>query len=195
MAFLNRFALATLLNGRRHQSVVLLLGLGLLLTASPHVLAQGGPSPEYQIKAVFLFNLAQFVDWPAKAFPNSGAPLIIGVLGEDPFGGYLDETLRGESVRNRPLVLQRYRRVSEVKMCHLLFISRSEADRLDQIFTALRGRSILTVGDAEDFTSRGGMIRLVTEKNKIRIRINMEAVRGANLTISSKLLRLAQPET
>ena len=116
-------------------------------------------------------------------------------LGEDPFGTYLDETLRGESVRNRPLVLQRYRRVSDIKTCHVLFISQSETDRLEQILGTLRGRNVLTVGDAEDFISRGGMIRLVTEKSKIRIRINMEAVKAANLTISSKLLRLAQPES
>ena len=147
-------------------------------------------SPE----AVFLFNLAQFVDWPARAFPDAKAPVVIGVLGDDPFGSYLDETLRGESVRNRPLMLQRYRRVSEIKLCHVLFISRSESDRLEQIFGVLRGRNVLTVGDTEDFNSRGGMIRMVTEKKRIRIRINMEAVKAAGLTISSKLLRLAPPE-
>jgi len=165
-----------------------------LFASSPGLLGQGGPSPEYQVKAVFLFNLAQFAEWPPKAFPDPGAPLIIGVLGDDPFGGYLDETLRGEKVNNRPLMLQRYRRASEVKTCHVLFISRSETDRLEQIFGVLRGRFTLTVGDTDDFIARGGMIRLVTERNKIRIRINLAAVKAANLTISSKLLRLAQPE-
>ncbi|HJT82382.1 MAG TPA: YfiR family protein [Chthoniobacterales bacterium] len=155
---------------------------------------QAGPSPEYQVKAVFLFNLAQFVDWPAEVFPDTRAPLVIGVLGEDPFGAYLDETVRGETVRNHRLILQRFRRISEIKTCHMLFVSHSEAGRLEQIFSAVRGRNILTVGDADDFISRGGMVRLVTERNRIRIRINMESVRAAGLTISSKLLRLAQPE-
>jgi hypothetical protein len=189
MAFLTRRYRARKVRAR--VSVV----IACLLVSGIRLFGQVAPTGEHQVKAVFLFNLAQFVEWPAKAFPEPGAPLIIGVLGEDPFGSYLDETLRGESVRSRPLMLQRYRRVSEIKVCHMLFISRSESDRLDQIFATLRGRNVLTVGDADDFISRGGMIRLVTEKNKIRIRINVGAVRAAGLTISSKLLRLAQPES
>jgi hypothetical protein len=154
--------------------------------------AQTNTSPEYQLKAVFLFNFAQFVDWPPKAFPDPQAALVIGVLGDDPFGSYLDETVRGEKVNNRPLLVQRYRRVAEIRTCQVLFISPSETDRLEQILTGLKGRNILTVGDSEDFALRGGMIQLVTEKNKIRMRINLEAVKSASLTISSKLLRVAE---
>ena len=164
----------------------------LLLSNGLQLLAQTSTSPEYQVKAVFLFNFAQFVDWPAKAFPEPQAPMIIGVLGNDPFGAYLDETVRGEKVNGRPLVVQRYRRVGEIKNCHVLFISQSEADRLEQILTSLKGRNILTVGDTDDFTARGGMIRLFNDKNKIRMGINLETVRAANLTISAKLLRVAE---
>jgi hypothetical protein len=149
-------------------------------------------SAEYQLKAVFLFNFAQFVDWPPKAFPEPQTPLVIGVLGDDPFGDYLDETVRGEKANGRPLVVQRYRRVGDIKTCHVLFISRSESDRLEQIFASLKGRSVLTVGDVEDFCLRGGMIRLVNEKNKIRMHINLDPVKAANLKISSKLLRVAE---
>ena len=165
---------------------VLLLSRGV---ASP---APTPTSPEYQLKAVFLFNFAQFVEWPPTAFPEAKAPLVIGVLGEDPFGPYLDETVRGEKVNNRPLVVQRFRRVEEIKTCHVLFVSRSERERLGQILPSLKGRNILTVGDAEDFAVRGGMIRFVTEKNKIRLRINVDAAKTADLTISSKLLRPAE---
>ena len=169
------------------------LFMSILLFASEDKLsAETAISPEYQVKAVFLFNFAQFVDWPPKAFPEPQTPLIIGVLGEDPFGAYLDETVRGEKVNGRQLVVQRYHRVGEIKMCHVLFISRSERDRLDQIFSNLKGRNVLTVGDADDFTGRGGMIWLFNEKNKIRMRVNLEVVKAANLTISSKLLRVAE---
>ena len=153
--------------------------------------AQPAPAKEYQVKAVFLYNFAQFVEWPEAAFPETQTPLVIGVLGEDPFGGYLDETVRGEKVNNRPLVIERYRRAEEIKICHILFISRTEADRLEKIFAELKG-SILTVGDFEGFTKRGGMMRFVTEKNKTRLRINLEAAKAAKLTISSKLLRPAE---
>ena len=195
MAFLSRLVPAIDHCSRKWIVAQVLIVMILLPASHVEVFGQGGPPPEYQVKAVFLFNLAQFVQWPAKAFPDPGAPLVIGILGDDPFGGYLDETLRGEKVNNRPLVLQRFRRVAEIRGCHVLFVSRSESDKLEQIFGALHGRGILTVGDSDDFISRGGMIRLVTEKGKIRIRVNMEAVKAANLAISSKLLRLAQPES
>ena len=164
----------------------------LLVAGSLKLSAQPTAPAEYQIKAVFLFNFARFVDWPPKAFPDADSPFVIGVLGDDPFGSYLDETVRGEKVNGHPLTVQRYRRVSDVKACQVLFISRSEADRLDQILASLRGRSTLTVGDTDYFTSRGGMIRLATEKNKVRMHITLEAVKAANLAISSKLLRVAE---
>jgi len=159
-------------------------------TASGNTPAQS--SPEYQLKAVFLFNFAQFVEWPASAFPEPDTPLGICILGEDPFGGYLDETVRGETVGNHPLAVQRYRTVDEIRDCHILFVSRREQGHLSEILDSLKGHSVLTVSDAERFASRGGMIRFVTDHNRIRLRINLEAARAANLTLSSKLLRPAQ---
>jgi hypothetical protein len=164
----------------------------LLFSSGLDLIAQTPSALEYQVKAVFLFNFAQFVDWPTNALPEPQTPLIIGVLGEDPFGAYLDEIVRGEKVNGRPLVVQRYHRVEEVKTCHILFISRSETERLEPILGSLRGRSVLTVGDAIGFAQRGGMIRFMTEKNKIHLRINLEAAKAASLTISSKLLRPAE---
>jgi hypothetical protein len=156
----------------------------------------GGPvataqTKEYQVKAVFLFNFAQFVEWPSAAFTSARAPIVIGVLGQNPFGSYLDEAVRGETVEDRPLEVQRYRRVDEIKTCHILFISRSEASRLGEILMALKDRSILVVGDGDDFVLRGGMIRLANAQNRIRLIINAEAATAASLVISSQLLRSA----
>ncbi len=159
---------------------------GLNLAAEPVV------TKEYQVKAVFLFNFSQFVEWPTNAFPEPQTPLVIGVLGEDPFGSYLEEAVRGEVVNQHPLVIKHYRRAEDIKDCHILFISQSETSRLGRIFESLKGRSILTVGDAEGFVQQGGMIRFITDKNKIRLRINPEAAKAASLTISSKLLRPAE---
>jgi hypothetical protein len=164
----------------------------LLLLGGLEGWAQTAPSKEYQIKAVFLFNFVQFVEWPPASFPGAGTPLVIGILGGDPFGSYLDETVRGEKVDNRSLEVQRYRQVDEIKTCHVLFISRSEANRLEQILASLKDRSILIVGDSDDFVQRGGMIRLANAQNKIRLIVNVEAAKVAKLTISSKLLRSAE---
>jgi hypothetical protein len=154
--------------------------------------ARAATPKEYQVKAAFLFNFAQFVEWPAQAFPEAKAPLVIGVLGEDPFGDYLDELVRGENVNNRPLVVRRYSRVEDVGTCHVLFISQSETRNSRKIFTDLNGRNVLTVGDIENFVASGGMIGFASDKGRIRLRINVEAAEASGLRISSKLLRAAE---
>ena len=171
---------------------VAIVAVLLALAAAP-VRAQAPAAPtEYQVKAVFLFNFSQFVDWPAAAFADGRAPLVIGVLGSDPFGATLDEIVRGETVNGRPLAVRRYQSVEQIDVCHILFIERSQSERLDAVLAALKGRNVLTVGDFEGFARRGGMIRFMTVGNKIRLRINLAAAQEAKVTISSKLLRPAE---
>lgn len=154
--------------------------------------AQKAGFSEHEVKAVFLFNFVQFAEWPPEAFSDPRSPIVIGVLGKDPFGRVLDDVVIGEVVRNRQLVVERFHRVEEIKTCHILFISPSETGKYEQIFARLQGRSILTVGDTEGFSTRGGMIRFLTEQNRIRLRVNVGAAKAAGLTISSKLLRAAE---
>lgn len=153
---------------------------------------QTSPASEYHVKAVFLFNFAQFVEWPADAFADPQAPVVIGILGDDPFGAFLDETVRGEHLGTRPFEIRRFEHVADIKTCQLLFISQSEADQVEENVASLKTRPILTVSDADNFAERGGMIHFVTEKNRIRLRVNLRAVQHANLTLSSKLLRVAE---
>ena len=164
----------------------------LLSWSAPDSHAQASISPEYQIKAVFLFNFTQFVEWPSATFTNADEPFCIGILGDDPFDAFLDETVRGEKANGHPLVIQRYHNVEEAKNCQLLFVSRSESKRVDQILAGLKSRNVLTVSDIEGFAKNGGVIRFVNEQNKIHFRINLEAAKNANLTISSQMLRLAE---
>ncbi len=168
------------------------LASALLLVASPGVASQTARAPEYQLKAVFLFNFAQFVDWPPDAVPDSAAPLIIGILGDDPFGSFLDATVHGEHRGARRFEVRRYRRVEDIKTCDILFINQFENDGLGEILASLKNRPILTVSDGPRFAERGGMIHFVTERNRIRLKINLRAAQAANLTISSKLLRVAE---
>lgn len=150
--------------------------------------AEAAISAENQVKAVFLFNFTQFVKWPARTFADAQAPIVIGVLGEDPFGPYLDGVVQNEKIGERPIVVRRYRRLEDLAECQLLFISRSESARLEQICEQLRNWSVLTVGDSENFNRQGGMVRLATESGKIQLRINVTAAKTAELTLSSKLL-------
>ena len=150
------------------------------------------PASEYQVKAAYLFNFGQFVEWPASAFASPNAPFVIGILGEDPFGGVIDEMVRGESLAGHPLVVQRFRKPEEIAACNILFIGRNEAPTLETTLGALRGRHILTVTDVAGDQSRAAIIVLLTENNRIRMRINLAEARANDLVISSKLLRPAE---
>lgn len=149
-------------------------------------------SREYQLKAVFLYNFAQFTDWPTNALAGTNSPFVIAVLGEDPFGPALDNVVRGERVQGHPIVVERYRTVQEIKTCHILFISESESRHLSAILDALDRKPVLTVSDIEGAAYRGVMIRFMMESNKIHLRINVAAAKAGGLTFSSKLLRVAE---
>jgi len=180
-------------NGKsRHArgALPLLMRLAIFLLAS---VAAAAPSPsEYQVKAVFLFNFTQFVDWPAQAFADPRAPFVIGVLGSDPFGSALDEAVRGENVNGRELVVQRYRSVAELKPCQILFIDRSAGADANKTLESLGRQGTLTVSDSDAQAPATVIIRFLREGKKIRLRINVDSARDAGLTISSKLLRPAE---
>lgn len=169
-----------------------LIMAGVMWAGASRLPAQLASVREHQVKAVFLFNFAQFVDWPADAFAAPDAPLVIALLGDDPFGPVIDEVVRNEKAGLHPIVIHRFRRVEEAAACHILFISHSEAARLESILAALPDRGILTVSDTDQAARRGVMIRFVYERNRVRLRINLDATRRAGLTVSSKLLRSAE---
>jgi hypothetical protein len=147
---------------------------------------------EYQVKAAFLFNFTRFVEWPAAAFEEPGSPLIIGVVGTNPFGTHLEETIKGEEINGHPLVLQYFKTVGEIASCHILYINIENKEEIKKALTNARASAVLTVSDLSNFTKQGGMVRFVTEDSKTRIRINLEVAKAAGLTISSKLLKLAE---
>jgi hypothetical protein len=147
---------------------------------------------EYQLKAAFLFNFVKFVEWPAEAFAGERSPLTICVYGADPFGDTLDNVVRGETVGERGLIVQRPESPGELRDCHVLFVSRSEKERMPEILSHVEGAPVLTVADTDGFLKAGGIINFVLEDNKVRFLINPEAAERNRLKVSSKLLRLAR---
>lgn len=169
---------------------ILVLSLVWLL-AFGGVTAQDSTPTEYQIKAAFLFNFAKFVEWPEAAFAEAKSPIVIGILGENPFRDDLEQTIRNKTVNDRPLVAKEFHSSGEATNCHILFISASEKARLPEILESLRNTTVLTVSETDGFTEAGGMINFFLEGKKNRFQINDTAAKNARLKISSKLLSLA----
>jgi hypothetical protein len=150
-------------------------------------------SREYQLKAVFLWRLAQFTVWPGDAFENADSPIVICAVGENPFGDALDAAVRDETAHGRRLAVEHYRSIDQIRTCHILFVTGAGPRQAKEITRALAGRSVLTVADDDGLLNTyDGMIHFVTEQNKIRLRINLKHVAAARLVLDPRLLRAAE---
>lgn len=149
-------------------------------------------SKEYQLKAAFLFNFAQFVKWPPDSFTNPDAPFCIGILGDDPFGSALEETVQGEAINNHRLTVVRSQNIEDLKNCQMIFVSRSEEGRVDEILSQLDSKPILTVSEVESFAQNGGDIDFYLSDGKVRFEINPQSALRCGLKISSQLLNLGR---
>jgi hypothetical protein len=150
-------------------------------------------SREYQLKAVFLWRLAQFTQWPANAFEDPESPIVICVAGENPFSDALDAAVRDETAHGRKLVVQYYRNAEGIKICHILYLTVAVARQVKEVSAAVSGKSVLTVR-ATDGSERSynTIVRFITEQNKIKLRIDIKSAKAARLVLDPRLLRAAE---
>jgi len=153
---------------------------------------QGAAPTESQVKAAFLYNFANFVEWPEADNGASTSSVVFCVIGETPVAADLDAALRGRKIHNREPEVRRFRSLRELGGCQVLFVSAEEGPRLRQILGATEGLAMLTVGETERFAKMGGMVNFYTEESRVRFEINVEETREVGLSVSSRLLRLAR---
>ena len=156
------------------------------------VRAQAPAFDEYQLKAAFLFNFAKFVEWPPDAFSSADEPIGICVLGQNPFGTVLEETVRGKVVGHRTFVVLQILDGQHVTGCHIVFICASAGKRSVSLLEELRNMGVLTVSETDGVQAMGGVIGLNLKDGRVRIEIDLAAAERAKLRISSKLLSLAE---
>jgi hypothetical protein len=151
-----------------------------------------GQGNEYQVKAAFLYNFARFVEWPATSFSSPTAPIVICILGPNPFGQALDDAIHGKMLAGRPFAVRLISDLPPKYGCQILFVNSSDRKHFRSMVGSFKGGAILAVGDSPGFIDDGGIINFKLEGDKIRFEINVEAAEQAQLSISSKLLSLAQ---
>jgi hypothetical protein len=148
---------------------------------------------EYKVKAAYLLNFTRYVEWPTEAFNASDSPLVICVLGADPFGSVLDKTISNKSSQGRRVVVQRFHDPSRASgACQLIFISQSEQSRESELLKTTSGKPILTIGESSSFLQRGGIINLGIFDEIVRFDVNLRAAEAAQLKLSARMLPLAR---
>jgi hypothetical protein len=163
---------------------VLLAGVQTRALAAPTATAT-----DSEVKAAFLCGFAEFVDWPSLGQDET---VTIGILGKDPFGSLLEETVKNRALRNRKLVVRRVSTLEEAARCQIVFVSNSEAQKVDDVLRFLGKGSILTVSDIDGFAERGGVIGFAVEDKRVRFHVNVASAEQARLQISSRLLKLGR---
>jgi hypothetical protein len=149
-------------------------------------------SNEYLIKAAYLYHFAMFVDWPAEAFASKTAPIVIGIVGSDPFGSALDATIRDKRIDGRPVLVKRLDWKEDLRQCHLVFLAAADSGRIGDLVRRLDGAPVLIVAESQDLARRGAAISFRIDDNRVRFDINVDAAKRHRLTISSKVLNLAR---
>ncbi|QAU35368.1 YfiR family protein [Janthinobacterium sp. 17J80-10] len=167
--------------------VLLLAWTSMFQDSRAGVAAEG--SLEYSVKGAYLLKFGDFVEWPASAFPFTDTPLLITVLGDDPFGPMLDQLGKGRAIAGRTVTVRRTSKAEEARNAHILYISQSERNNLKAILASLQDRNILTVAD---FEHPGIAIAFVIDNDKVRFDVNLDQVEQAGLKVSSKLLGVAR---
>ena len=148
------------------------------------------PATEYQVKAAYLFNFLKFVEWPEEPAADPHGKWVIGFVGETPISDELVRLIEGKNVLGRELQVRKFQVAENLRSCNILFISESEKKRLPAILAALRGSTVLTVGDMDGFINSGGMVAFVVEESRVKVAIDVGATGRARLKVSSKLLAL-----
>jgi YfiR/HmsC-like len=147
--------------------------------------------PEYQVKALYLYNFTKYVDWPTNAFAASNTPIIIGLYGESKLGEALTSVVAGKTIGGRTIAIRVIESMDDSVPCHILFISDAESPRMRQILARIGALPILTVGEDAAFAQNGGIINFVLKNGYVRLEIDLPAARKAGLTLSSRLLAVA----
>ncbi len=172
-------------------NVFIAVAMSLFAVPAQRVWAQAQRPTEYQVKAAYLYNIAKFVEWPECMFGCPKSPVVFGILGEDPFGGALEE-VKNRTISGREIRIRRFESVKDVMVCHILFISRSEKKNLPDILREVGAAPLLLVGDMDEFAQRGGMINLALKNETVTLEINVDALNRAGIKVNSRLLNMSR---
>lgn len=163
----------------------------LMLVASIPAAGQESGTLEYAVKAAYLYKFGPFVEWPVAAFESATSAMNVCVVGYDPFGDVLDETMRGQRIGERPVAVLRLATVDRDSGCHILYAAGSDAQPVADILAAVSGAPVLTFTDAARDPREKGIIHYVIHENRVRFEIDDQSAAENGLTISSKVLSLA----
>lgn len=181
---------ATLL-GKTKDVVAAITLIWMLSCGTQLVSAQDNGSLEKAVKATYLYKIGAFVGWPDSAFASPSSDVQLCIAGDDPFGALLDAAVQGQQVDGRTVVIRRMRTAESDSQCHIMFISGSAAQSVEDGIKAMSGTPTLTITDSARDAGAKGIVHFVIRDKRVRFEIDDQVAAASRLTISSKILSLA----
>lgn len=167
-----------------------ILRLLLLLCAPCLAAGQGFATADpSRVEAAFLRNFAHYITWPAQAFADDRSAWRVCILGSDPFGEVLEETFKGRTEQGRSFEIFRADTLTDPSRCQIVFVAYNVSASRRAVLDKLKDKPVLTVGDAPEFLSEGGVIRFQVA-DRVRMSINLDQARAVSLTIQTKMLEV-----
>ena len=175
----------------RRAAVFLLLLCGLFLFGPTTSSCEPVTGPEYEVKLGFIYNFINFVTWPKTAFESGSDTLTLCFASDNLYSEVLYK-LDGKTIKGRKLKVITYQEETCLEQSHILFFATQDRELIQQVLDLIKGRSILTIGETEGFTHMGGTINFFKERNRLRFKVNIDAVHRSSLKMSSQLLGSAK---
>jgi hypothetical protein len=169
--------------------VVVALASLLAIEASAATNDPGASAPD--LRAAFMYNFAKFTEWPTTVVGRD-RPIVFCVTDDAEVADALEEIVKGRAVGGHALAVRRTGLGSDVRACHLLYVSGLDPKRASEVIGSVNHAPVLTVGDFERFAQMGGVASFFVEDGKMRFAINIDSVQRAGLQVSSQLLMLAR---
>lgn len=144
---------------------------------------------EYEYKAAFIERFTRFIDWPEEFEDNT---FEIAVIGENPFNKSLDELFDITKIKNRNTEVIYTDNINELRNVDLVFISRSEKNRMKEIVSVIDDMPILIISDSKGFCKKGAHINMYVDGDYIRYEINQKALEKTGLKVRSLLFASAK---
>ena len=174
------------------RSTMALLAIATLTINAALNPAQAANSGEYALKLAFIYNFTKFVKWPTSAFGNETSPMVLCIVGDDPFPADAEQELRSRASNGHSIDLRKVKPADDMKSCHIIFIPKTEPKAATALATGPGASPSLTISELEGFAKQGGVVEMFVEDNKLRFEVNAAQAKARQLTVSSQLLALAR---
>jgi hypothetical protein len=146
-----------------------------------------GPTDDYTLHTLYIFNFAKYVEWPAAS-----KTIKVGVVGNTAVEEHLAKMAKAKSTGAVVFSVINTKNEAELGDCQVVFIPENNTALAAKLIESFKGRPILVITEEADFTKKGASVSFKIVSGKLRFQINEEAIKSNGLKVSGSLTALAE---